>query len=310
METKPVPETMKLLPSDVLAKFARTKIHARRLMAGSKNGDHRSPFLGTSTEFAEHREYSQGDDPRTLDWRVYGKQDRYYVKKYIEESNLRATILLDCSASMGFCGEVACQRDGRRLSKLDYANRLAAILAYQFIQQGDAVGLVQMDSRIRNFLPASSKPSRLRWILQALHDQKPQNASQLPAVVHRVAQQLPTRGIVILISDFLEETSELKKALYHLKHRNHELILFHVLADEELTFPFGSATRFRDMEGIAEAIDVDPEAIRREYLNQLGEHLEALRQGAKQVEADYVRFNTRVAYEESLASYLVSRMRR
>jgi uncharacterized protein (DUF58 family) len=310
MFTQTIPEYTKLLPADLLAKFARGKFSARTPKSGFKNGDHRRPCIGSSSEFAEHREYSQGDDPRTLDWRVYARTDRYCVKKYVEETNLRATILLDCSASMGFCGEVSTLSDQGRLSKLDYANRLAAILAHLFIRQGDAVGLAQIDSQLRTFLPATSRPSHLKRILQSLHEQRPQNASRLPEIVHSITHRIPPRGIVILISDFLEELIELKQALHRLKHRNHELILFHVLAHEELTFPYDSSTRFKDLEEIADAMDVDPESIRKEYLHQFAEHLTELEKIATQARADYVRFDTRIPCDDVLATFLATKMRR
>lgn len=303
-----VPEYMQLLPADVLARFAQGRFRARNLVEGFKSGDHRSPYLGTSTEFAEHREYSPGDDPRTLDWRVFGKLDRYCVRQYVAETNLRATILLDGSASMGFVGDLASRRNGRQLGKLAYAHHLAAMLAYLFIRQGDAIGLVSFDAAVRTFIPAGCKPSTLRRILQTLDQARPGDESNTAAVIHEVAERIPPRGVVILLGDFLDEVPELVKALYHLAHRKHEIVLFQVLAEEELTFPFTGAARFSDLEELTETMDVAPDAIRTEYVRQINAHLSELEKGCRQLRADYVRFNTRTPYEETLAAYLARRM--
>lgn len=304
MPTVRAPDYMRLLPADVLARLAQGKLRARDLVEGFKSGDHRSPYLGASTEFAEHREYSPGDDPRALDWRVFGKMDRYCVKQYVEETNLRATILLDGSASMGFTGAAA------DLSKLEYAKRLAATLAYLFVRQGDAVGLVAYDAKVRTFLPAGCKPSSLRRVLQTLHDARPEQASATPRVVHEIAERIPRRGIVVLIGDFLEDVAELIPALYHLAHRKHEIVLFQVLAEEELTFPFGGAARFSDLEGLAETMDVAPAAVREEYVRQMTAHLAELEAACRQLRADYVRFTTKEPFADAILRYLADRMGR
>lgn len=301
---------LRLLPADALARFGQGKIRSRDLVEGFKSGDHRSPYLGLSTEFAEHREYSPGDDPRTLDWRVFGRRDCYCVKRYIEETNLRATILFDCSASMGYSGTVPNPGNTTTPSKLDYAKQLAALLAYLFVRQGDAIGLVSFDSEIRKFLPAGSKPSYLRNILQILHESKPHNPSRLPRVIHEVAERIPRRGMVILISDFLDEASDLIKAMYHFGHRKHQLILFQVLAEEELTFPFRETSCFRDLEELSEALEVDPDTIRNQYLRQFNQHLKDLENGCRQMRADYTRFSTSQKIDEALFRYLAGRMGR
>ena len=304
------PDYMRLLPADVLARFAQGKILARSLVEGLKSGDHRSPYIGTSTEFAEHREYSPGDDPRNLDWRVYGKMDRYCVKQYVEETNLRATILLDCSASMRFSGTIAARQHGNGMSKLDYAKHLAAIVAYLLVRQGDAVGLVEFDSQVRSHLLPGCQPSHLRKMLETLYRSTAECESRISPVIHDIAERIPRRGIVILISDLLDEVPDVIRALYHLRHRKHELILFHVLTAEELTFPFGRATQFRDIEGIVGDVDVDPVSIRREYLRRFNEYLSQLETGCRELPVDYVRFNTRAPYEESLSQFLASRLGR
>lgn len=304
MQSSLTPQYMRLLPMDVLSRFARVNILTRNLVQGFKSGPHRSPFLGASTEFAEHREYSPGDDPRDFDWRVFGRTDRYCIKQYVQETNVRATILLDSSASMRFCGSAS------ELSKFEYACHLAASMAYLCLRQGDAVGLIRFDSQLRSVIPAASKASTLRILLQALHEAKPQNESRVPEALHEIATRIPRRGLVIVISDLLDDASDIVKSLYGLRHQKHDLIVFQVLSDEELTFPFDTSTQFRDLEDVAADIDVDPRAIRRDYLQRFQAHLEALDRGCGELHADYVLYNTRTPYADALSRYLASRMRR
>lgn len=304
------PDYMKLLPPALLATFSQVPMLARGFVEGFKSGSHRSLYLGSSSEFAEHREYSPGDDPRGLDWRVYGKMDRYYIKQYVEETNLRATILLDASASMRFVGDSAMKVDGERLSKFGYAQHLAAAIAYLLTRQGDAVGLVNFDSQVRERLPPASTASHLRRLLQTLHRVRPGGESRLADVLHETAQLIPRRGLVLVISDFFGDVADITAALHHLRHRKHELVLFHVLADEELHFPYSSMTNFRDLEQVADQVEVDPAAIRREYLSQFNAYLQQLEAGCGQVEAEYERLSTQHRYEDSLANYLANRARR
>lgn len=301
------PEYMWLLPADAQARLGCIKFAARRRVAGFKSGIHRSPYLGSSTEFAEHREYSPGDDPRDLDWRVFAKQDRYCVKQYVEETNLRATILLDSSASMRFRGDAASSVGGQRLAKFDYARCIAAMLAFLLIRQGDAVGLIQFDSGIQAQLHAKGSRSHLRRMLQILHAAVPEHVSDTPSALHEAAERIPRRGIVILLSDLLSDTTRLMQALHHLRYRKHEVIVFQVLTEEELTFPYGGSSQFRDLEGMIDDIDLDPAAIRREYLRQFTTFLNDLEQSCRRVPVDYVRLNTKDSYLNSLSDYLGQR---
>jgi len=308
MLTLQIPKYMKLLPAEAQAQLARSTFPARSRVEGFKSGNHRSPYLGSSTEFAEHREYSPGDDPRDLDWRVFAKQDRYYVKQYVEETNLRATILLDSSASMRFQGDAASHLDGVKLSKFDYVKHLAAMLAFLFVRQGDAVGLVQFDSEIRAHLPASGSKTHLRRMLQMLDAAAPENASDAPSALHAAAERIPRRGIVILLSDLLlPDATELVQALHHLRHRKHEVIVFQILTEEELTFPYKDAVQFRDLEGISDDIDLDPVSIRAEYLRQFTRFLNDLEQNCQSIPVDYIRLNTKDSYVSALSNYLGNR---
>lgn len=298
------PEYMSLLSIEAQAHLTRLTIPARGRVEGFKAGNHRSPYLGSSTEFAEHREYSPGDDPRNLDWRVYAKQDRYCVKQYDDETNLRATILLDSSASMRFRGTRASSPAGTQLSKFEYAKHIAASLAYLFIRQGDAVGLMQYDSRLRTQLPAKGSNSHLRELLRVLYAAIPEHASDAPSAIHQAAGRLRRRGLVILISDFLADPAELLKSLHHLRYRKHEIIVLQVLSEEELTFPYNDSCEFRDLEDIHDAIDLDPAAIRKEYLRQFTNFLEELKKNCRSVPADYALLKTTTPYISALSDYL------
>lgn len=297
------PSYMRLLPPEIQAQFARTKFVPRGMVSGLKSGEHRSQRLGTSTEFAEHREYSPGDDPADLDWRVFGKMDRYYVKQYMEETNLQITIVLDTSASMKFRGS----HSSRNQSKFYYACHVAALLASIFLKQGDAVGLVTMDASVRNWLPARSNPAQLKRILQSLHDGKANGESNHAVAIHKIAERLPKRGIVFLISDWLSDIGPVADALHHLTHQGHEISLFHMLSEEELTFPYNDATQFKDIEGVCGELDVDPASIRRQYHEQLTAYLTELKRVCSQVPVEYTLFNTSEAYEVVLRRYFANR---
>lgn len=310
MSSLPLPAYMKLLPADAQAQLARWTVAARGRVAGFKAGNHRSPYLGSSTEFAEHREYSPGDDPRDLDWRVYAKQDRYCVKQYVEETNLRSTILLDSSASMRFQGNAASSIDGTRLSKFAYAKHLAAMLSFLFVRQGDAVGFIQYDSEVRSQLPARGSSSHLRRVLEVLDAAVPENASDAPRALHEAAERIPRRGIVILLSDLLTDTQKLMQALHHLRYRKHEVIVFQILSEEELTFPYKDAVQFRDLEEAVDDIDLDAASIRAEYLRQFTRFLNELEQSCRSIPVDYVRLNTKDCYVNALSNYLGHRMGR
>ncbi|MBX3416135.1 MAG: DUF58 domain-containing protein [Pirellulaceae bacterium] len=290
---------MNLLSQTTIDQLALARFPVRRAMNGTRNGSHRSPFTGASAEFAQHREYSPGDEPRRIDWRVLARTDRFVVKQYDQETNLRATILLDCSASMGFAGA--------GISKLAYATQLAAALAWVLIRQGDAVGLIAYDQQIRLRLPTASTAGHLHRLLEAMANLQSQHASATPTLVHQLAETLPSRGLVILCSDLFEDPPALQHALHHLRHRHHEVLVVQVLAPEEVSFPFNDAIRFRDLERCSGSMDVDPPAIRREYLRQLQAHLEAVKQACHQIEADYLMTMTDQPVADVLTNYLAAR---
>ncbi len=298
---------MKLLPQETMGVMKRLEWYARKRMLGTLSGRHSSPDKGFSVEFAEHREYAPGDDPKNLDWKVMAKSDRHVIKQYIEETNLRATMVVDVSGSMDYTGDAAAMIDGVRLSKLSYAKHLAAALSYLYIKQGDAVGLATFDQKWRGYVRAGSRPSQVRRVLQELHDTGAGKDTAIGPVLHEIAERIPQRGLVVLISDLFDSPDAIIEALHHFDYRQHELVIFHLLADEELTFPFQNFQRFRDLEGVQEMLRIDPQAVRAAYLEQLRAFIKRIDAACGKMRADYVPVNTRTPLRDTLLRYLGGR---
>lgn len=298
-----MPECMRLLAPEAVGSLRRLEWLSRLRKQGTLTGRHTSPDKGVSVEFAEHREYTIGDDLRNLDWRVMAKSDRNVVKQYIEETNLRATVVLDVSRSMTFQGE---QSD---LSKFQYGQYLSAALSYLFIKQGDAAGLVTFDEAVRTSMRAESRPSQVRRICEELHQTEPGKETALGKVLHEVAERIPPRGLVILISDLFDDPAKIVEALHHFDYRQHELVVFHLLAEEELSFPFQSFQRFRDLEGVEEMLKIDPQAVRAAYLEKLQEFIATIEGVCGNLRADYVPVSTQTPVSEALVRYLGRRKR-
>jgi uncharacterized protein (DUF58 family) len=301
---------MKLLDPQALAKIHRLELIARGVVEGFVSGRHRSPYKGFSVEFAEHRQYVPGDDIRDLDWRVYGKSDRYYIKQYIEETNVRATILLDASGSMKYAGTRGAKYDGEALDKFRYGQLLAACLAHLMVHQQDAVGLVTFDTKIRRYIPARSRVSHLRAILQELSATEPGEETALSPIFHDIAERAHRRGMVIIISDLFDDSEDLLNALHHFRYRRHEVLLLHVMAEEEFTFPFDQMTVFRDLELDSRRVQLDPRAVRAEYLDRVQKHIRRIEMGCGLMNIDYVPLSTRRDFDVALAYYLASRQQR
>ncbi len=298
-----------LIDPQALARIHRLELLARGVVEGFVSGRHRSPYKGFSVEFAEHREYSPGDDTRDLDWRVYGKTDRYYIKQYMEETNLRCTLLLDASGSMAYAGSAAARRDGRPLSKYDYARFMTASLAHLLVSQQDAVGTVRFDTAIRRYFPARGQPGYLRAMLGDLALAEPGGETALAPVLHDVAERIRRRGLVILISDLFDEPEAILTALQHLRFRKHEVIVFHVMADEEREFPFDKWTEFRDIEPNGLRLELDPRSLRAAYREEVAQFESELRKGCGRMKIDYVPVNTRDPFDETLVRFLSGRVR-
>ncbi len=302
------PSYMRWLPSSTTATITRLDLIARGVVEGFIAGKHRSPKKGFSVEFAEHRQYVPGDDLRNLDWRVVGRKDRYYIKQYIEETNLRATILLDASGSMGYRGDRAAELDGNKLSKFEYAKYIAAVLSYLLVGQQDAVGMVTFDTKIREYLPARSRASQVRSLLEMIDRTEPGEDTDLSGIFHDIAERIPRRGLVIILSDLFDHTEELMKALHHFRYRHHEIILCHIMAEEEFSFPFDAFTQFKDLETEG-SIQIDPKAIRASYLDQIRTFLKDVSAGCGQMGADYVPMNTQKPFDKAVSDYLSRRHR-
>ncbi|MGQ9663268.1 MAG: DUF58 domain-containing protein [Kiritimatiellia bacterium] len=300
---------VRVLRPEIAAAVATLEFLARRTVEGFVSGRHRSPHKGFSAEFAEHRQYVPGDDLRDLDWRVLARTDRYFVKQYTEETNLRATILLDASGSMRYTGEAAMRLDSQPVSKFEYERILAAAFAYLLIQQQDAVGLVTFDTAIRRYIPPRARPSQMRHILDELCTTEASGETGLATVFHDIAERIPRRGVVVVMSDLFDDPEELLRAFHHFRYRKHELLVFHIMAEEEFTFPFDSFTHFRNLEVTHDMLEVDPASIKARYLENVRRFVRTIERGCGEMEADYVPVNTREDLTVALVRYLANRKR-
>ena len=284
------PETVALLNS--------MSLRARLVVEGYIIGHHRSPYHGFSVEFAEHRSYGPGDEIKHIDWKLFGKTDRLYVKRYEEETNLRAHIILDTSKSMLYSsGEV---------SKLSYANSLAASLSYLMINQQDAVGIAKFSEKIDTFIPPKARPSHLNLILSQLDDKDSGNDTQIGMVLHELADRIKKRGMVILISDLLDKPENIMKGLKHFRHQNQEVIVFHIQDRKESEFDFDTRTKFFDME-TGEEIVTEPWHIRSNY-NELISKLESnYKSNCRENLIDYVPLFTDQSLDIGITEYLIKR---
>lgn len=298
---------LSLLPPELTATLGRLEFLARTKKEGTISGRHASPHKGFSVEFAEHREYAAGDDLRDLDWRVFGRTDRYYIKQYIEETNLRATLIVDASGSMKYTGDAATRMEGKALSKFAYARYLAAALTYLLVRQQDAAGLVTFDTAVRHYRPPASKASQVRVILEELARTQPGEDTAAAAVFHEVAERIPRRGLVLIFSDLFDDPVRITEALHHFQFRYHEIVLFHLMAEEEITFPFRKFTDFRSLEINNQQLRVDPLALRSQYLERVRSFIDTIERACGQMKADYVAVNTKNPVPQTLANYLSGR---
>jgi uncharacterized protein (DUF58 family) len=282
----------------VLARISNLTLVARHVVEGLMAGLHRSSIHGLSVEFSEHRPYTPGDELRRIDWKLFARQDRYYVKEYEAETNLRAYIFIDASASMGY-GEGA-------VTKLEYGCFIAASLAYLMLLQRDAVGLVVMGEKGTKIVPPRSHPHHLRALIAELEGLEPRGRTDIYGALHEVAAKLNRRGLFILISDFLDDAGRVEKGVRHLHSRKNDIMAFHVADRTELDLPFSKVTLFRDLEEELE-ITTDPREIRKEYRAAVKSHLKRVREVCHANGADYDLFLTDEPLEQSLVRYLARR---
>ena len=305
-----IPTYMRLLDSKALAKLARLELVAHGVVEGMVSGRHKIPYKGFSVEFAEHRQYAPGDDIRSLDWKVFAKSDKYYIKQYIEETDLRSVILLDASGSMKYRGKSADKRNGKTLSKFEYAQYLAACLSHLLIHQQDAVGLVTFDTQVRHYIPPRGRPGHLRVILEEIDQTVPGDETALAPIFHDIAERVHRRGLIIIISDMFDDIDEILHAMHHFKYRRQEVIVLHLMADEEINFPFDRFSDFRNLEVRGHNIQLDPKSIRSAYIEEVRRFTEELTLGCGRMHIDYAPILTSQPFDTALADYLAMRMGR
>ena len=290
------------LRPDVIQQVKRLDLKARFIVEGFLTGMHGSPYHGFSVEFSEHRKYVPGDDIRLIDWGVYAKTDRHYVKKFRAETSLDAYLLVDCSASMAFA-------TGGRMSKMDYAICLAAALGHMCITQQDHVGLITFDERLRSFLPPKSKRSHLTNMISTLARTRPAGQTRLADAIHEVARRVRKRSLMILLSDLLADQEQVIPALHHMRYREHDLIIFQVLDHNELSFDFDGQVRFQDPES-REELDTDPQAIRLAYQEEIRSFIERYKKECQGVRADFVTVDNSMTFDKALVEFLSQRRSR
>lgn len=289
---------LRFIDPDVLSRISGMELRAKTVVEGFLSGLHQSPYRGFSVEFAEYRQYTPGDDIRHIDWKVYARSDRYYVKEFEEETNLNCYILLDVSRSMAY--------GSGKLTKLDYGSYLAASLAYFMARQRDGVGLITFDKKIIECIPARAKPGHLLNILLTLDKAEPGEETEVSHPLHHVADLVNKKGMLVLISDLFDEPAAILEALQHFRFQGHDVIVFHIMDDTELTFPFHHLSRFIDLETPRQIVAI-PETVREHYLGNVEAHQQALRRGCGERNVDYVLMNTSKPLDFALFAYLAKR---
>jgi uncharacterized protein (DUF58 family) len=302
MEGTTTARDLRFLDPAVIARLGSMELKARTVVEGFLSGLHRSPYKGFSVEFAEYRQYMPGDDLSTLDWKVFARSDRHYVKKFEEETNLDCHLVLDVSASMAY-------RGGAPMTKLEYGSVLAASLAYLMNRQRDATGLIAFDERIVHRLPAGARPGHLHAILLALERMQPGQKSNVARPLHQLSEALVKRSLVVLISDLLDDAAPVVRGLKHLRFRGTDVIVFQLLDPYELRFPFSGAARFTDVEG-DEQVTADPSRVRASYLEALHELRTQYDRELRGAGIDFLTLDTAKPLDFALLAYLDARSRR
>ncbi len=290
------------LDPEGLARVGNMELVARQVVEGFLTGRHRSPFHGFSAEYLDHRAYTPGDEIRALDWKILAKTNKYYIKLFHDETNLRATILLDCSKSMDFAGTPG------GMTKLQWGSYLAAALTHLMLRQNDAVGLIMFDTQVRHALGPKARPTQFRRVLDLLEDARPGGETDLGTILHEAAERVHRRGLLIVISDLIDDAERVASGLQHFRHDGHEVIVFHVLDDAELTLPFEGLTRFKDAEGAGRVV-VNPKGLRARYLDRMKAFLDRAKTDCFERNISYHLANTKEPYDHFLASYLEKRSR-
>lgn len=293
-------KTRSFLDAEVLSRLASVPLFARRAMQGSLSGRHTSPHRGSSVEFAEYRRYVPGDDLRRLDWRAYGRTDRYYVKEFEADTNLRCCLVVDTSGSMDF--------GSKGITKIEYARKVAGSLGYLALQQGDAIGLSCVADGIVQSIPPRRNPAHLMRIFDVLENAKPRAGTDLVPVLHELSETIHQRALIVLVSDLFVPPQELRSCFQHLRFRKHDLAVFHLLDPLELSFEFKRPMRFLDMEG-GGSIFTEPNTIAERYHKALETYLDELREVVLESAVDYHRVTIDEDYEQVLMRFIIGRTR-
>ena len=289
-----------ILSPDIISRLNNLSLKARFVVEGFIVGLHKSPYHGFSVEFSEHRAYGAGDEIRHVDWKLWGKTDRFFIKQFEEETNLKSYLLVDQSLSMTY--------KSKNMTKLEYAKILAASLGYLMLKQQDAVGLTLFDDRIRVNIPARSKRSHLNIILSQMQNIIAGPETTIAPVLHKTAEAIKKRGLIILISDLFDDPDKVLSGLQHFRYKGHEVIVFHVLDPQELTLDFTQRTRFRDMES-GEEIVTDPWHIQSDYQKSMEQFCDYIKSNCRQKNIDYVQLSTDLPLDMALSEYLIKRKR-
>ena len=295
-------DCQKYLNPQTLANLTGLELQARLIVEGYVSGLHKSPFHGFSAEFAEHREYVPGDDLRYVDWKVYGKSDRFYLKQYEEETNFSCYLLLDTSESMLY------KSDNASVSKLEYAKYVAAALAYLVVQQQDSVGMATFDNALNNFVRPSSQPSHLKQLFHVMDQAPAKGESSMGGIFHDLAEQITKRGLVVIISDLFDDLESIVLGLKHLRHRRHDVSLLQVIDPAEREFPFQDPTLFKGLEGLPEQM-ADPRSLRTAYQTEFENFLKQLGKESRELQMEHVLITTDTPLDAALTSFLQGRMR-
>ena len=290
------------LSPEVVARLAHLDVRARLVVEGFIAGMHRSPFHGFSVEFAEHRPYMPGDPLKNLDWKVWARSDRYLVKQYTEETNLRCHLLVDLSGSMGFRSERAA------MSKLEYARSLSAALAYLMLHQQDAVGALLFADKVLQYIPPKATRSHLDVLLKALSGADSGGRTSLGPVLHELAERIKRRGLIVLCSDLMDRPEVVLQGLQHFRHRRHEVVVFHLSDPDEIEFPYASSSTFVDLE-TSQRLTTEPWEIAKRYRERFAEWREYYRRRCREQRIDYVPIDTRTPFDQALLAYLEKRAR-
>jgi uncharacterized protein (DUF58 family) len=302
LSTNSRPASGSLLEPATLQKISRMELVARQVMDGFVQGMHRSPHIGFALDFAQHRQYTPGDDIKRIDWRAFAKSERYYIKQYEVSTNLRAHLVLDASGSMAYQGQTD------TMSKFRYGQYLAACLAYLVLHQQDSSGLITFDNKVREFIPPRSAPSHLMRLLHALDNTRAEKESGIAPLLHEVAERIDRRGMVIVISDLFDDAAPLIEALHHLRHKRHEVLLMQTMAHDELEFPFRKWSLFENLEERNDRLRLDPATMRAIYLQNVANHLKAIRDAASKLNVSHLLLDTSRPFDDALTTYLAQRI--